>query len=129
MNTSLKLASPLARLLLVLLFLISGFGKVTGYGATEGYMAAMGVPTFLLPLVIITELGFSLLILVGYKCRLMAFLLAGYSILTALIFHHDFADQMQFINFMKNVSMAGGFLLLVINGAGAYSIDEHKKKA
>jgi putative oxidoreductase len=77
----------------------------------------------LLPAVIATELGGALAIFLGWRTRLVAGLLAGFSILTALVFHNNFADQMQMINFLKNLSIAGGFLLLLVNGAGPLSLD------
>ena len=127
MNIIQQLAAPVGRLLLVLLFITSGFGKIMNYPETVSYMEGMGVPGLLLPLVVFTEIVGSALILVGYRTRLVAFLLAGYSILTALVFHVNFSDHMQFINFMKNVSIAGGFLMMVAFGAGCYSIDNRNK--
>ena len=124
MNTSVNNASALlGRFLLVAIFIFSGIGKITGYAATQGYMESMGVPGFILPLVILLEVFGGLAILVGFKTRLVAFLMAGFSIVSALIFHADFGDQNQMMNFMKNLAMAGGFLMIVAHGAGAYSID------
>jgi putative oxidoreductase len=91
-------------------------------------MASAGVPGALLPLVIATELGGALAIIVGWRTRTVAFLLAGFSLLTALTFHRNFADQQQLINFLKNVSIAGGFLLLLANGPGPLSIDQRRKQ-
>lgn len=82
-----------------------------------------GVPGALLPAVIATELLGSLAIILGWKARVAAFLLAGFSVLTALIFRNNLADQTQMIMFFKNLSIAGGFLLLVVNGAGPLSLD------
>jgi len=111
------------RFLLSLLFLLSGFGKVTAYGATAAYMSASGVPSALLPVVIATELLGGLAIVLGWKTRVAAFLLAGLSLLTAIAFHRNFADQTQMIMFLKNLSIAGGFLMLVVNGVGPLSLD------
>jgi putative oxidoreductase len=111
------------RILLVLLFLLSGIGKLGGYSATAAYMSSAGVPGALLPAVIATELGGSLAIILGWRTRVVAALLAGFSVLTALAFHNNFADQTQMVMFLKNFSIAGGFLLLVANGAGPLSID------
>jgi putative oxidoreductase len=77
----------------------------------------------LLPAVIATELLGSLAIILGWKARVAAFLLAGFSVLTALIFHNNLADQTQMIMFFKNLAIAGGFLVLVANGAGPLSLD------
>lgn len=111
------------RVLLAQLFLLAGLSKLGAYGATAAYMSSVGVPTVLLPLVIATELGGSIAIILGWKTRAVAALLAGFSILTALVFHSNFADQTQMIMFLKNISIAGGFLLLVARGAGALSLD------
>ena len=113
-----------ARILMPILFITAGWGKITGYAGTQQYMEAMGVPGFMLPLVIILEIFGGLAILVGFKARLVALLMAGFSIVSAIIFHADFGDQNQMINFMKNLAMAGGFLMIFVNGPGAYSIDE-----
>ena len=118
-----KIAELAARVLLSSLFLVSGLGKLTAYAATAGYMASLGVPGALLPLVIATEVLGSIAIIAGWHTRIVAFLLAGFSLLTALIFHNHFADQNQATHFLKNVAIAGGFLLLVINGAGPLSLD------
>ena len=86
-------------------------------------MSSLGVPAALLPVVIAAEVLGALAIIAGWKTRVTAVLLAGFSLLTALIFHHNFGDQIQMIMFLKNVSIAGGFLLLVAHGSGPLSID------
>jgi len=111
------------RVLMSVIFLAAGVGKVGAYAGTEGYMESMGVPGALLPLVIVLEIGGGLALMLGWQTRVSAFLLAGFSVLSALIFHADFADQMQTIMFMKNLAIAGGLLTLVANGAGSWSID------
>lgn len=111
------------RVLLAALFLASGLGKIPGYAATAGYMAAMGVPSLLLPAAIAIEVFGAVAIIVGWKTRITALLLAGYTLLAALLFHSNFGDQIQMVMFMKNVSIAGGFLLLVAHGAGPLSLD------
>jgi putative oxidoreductase len=116
------------RSLLAVLFLLSGLGKIGAYAGTAGYMSSLGVPGALLPLVIATEVLGALAIIVGWKTRVIAFLLAGFSLLTAVIFHNNFGDQIQTIMFLKNVSIAGGYLLLVANGAGPLSIDRRLAK-
>lgn len=115
--------SLLGRAGLSLIFIISGWGKIAGYAATQGYMESMGVPGALLPLVVALELGGGLAILAGVFTRPLAVAIALFSIASALIFHADFADQMQAISFWKNVAMAGGFLVLAANGPGALSLD------
>jgi putative oxidoreductase len=122
-NTVTNITELAGRSLLAVLFLLSGFGKIGGYTATAGYMSSVGVPAVLLPVVIATEVLGALAIILGWQTRVAAFLLAGYSLLAALIFHANFADQIQMIMFLKNVSIAGGFLLLVAHGAGPLSLD------
>lgn len=115
--------SLLGRLGLSLIFLISGWGKIAGYAATQGYMDSVGVPGALLPLVIALELGGGLALLAGVFTRWTSLALAGFSVVSALIFHANFADPIQSILFWKNIAMAGGFLVLAANGAGALSLD------
>jgi putative oxidoreductase len=115
--------SLLGRVGLSLIFLISGWGKLAGYAATQGYMESVGVPGALLPLVIALELGGGLALVAGVATRWTALALAAFSVVSALIFHADLADPIQSIMFWKNVAMAGGFLLLAANGPGALSVD------
>ena len=126
MNTTQNAADLLGRILISLIFLLSGLHKIGGYEATQGYMAAMGVPGALLPIVIALEVGGALAIILGYHTRLFAFLLAGFSVVSALLFHRALGDQVQFIMFMKNLAMAGGFLFLVARGAGDWSLDARR---
>lgn len=116
------------RVLLVTLFLLSGLGKLTTYAATQGYMASAGVPGALLPLVIGLELLGSLAIIAGWHTRTVALLLAGFSVVSGVLFHSNFADQIQMIMFLKNLSIAGAFLLLAANGAGVFSVDARRAK-
>jgi putative oxidoreductase len=116
------------RILLAAIFLISGLGKIGGYAATAGYMTSVGVPGALLPAVIAFEVLGAIAIIVGWKTRLTAILLAGFTLVSGLLFHSNFADQMQMIMFLKNVSIAGGFLLLAAHGAGALSLDRRNTK-
>jgi len=126
MNTTQNAADLVGRILISLIFLLSGLHKIGGYEATQGYMAAMGVPGALLPIVIALEVGGALAIILGYHTRLFAFLLAGFSVVSALLFHRALGDQVQFIMFMKNLAMAGGFLFLVARGAGDWSLDARR---
>jgi putative oxidoreductase len=130
MNTTLTNLFALAsRLFLAFLFVVAGWGKVNGIEGTAGYMASVGIPLagILVYLVILTELGGGILIAIGYQTRIVAFLMAGFTLISALIFHFNFADQGQAINFMKNIAIAGGFFSLVANGAGAWSLDGRSK--
>ena len=111
------------RVLLAGMFLMSGLGKIAAYAGTAAFMSSVGVPGVLLPLVIATEVIGAVAIIAGWQTRIVAFLLAGFTLLAAAFFHNNFGDQNQMIHFLKNVSIAGGFLLLVANGAGPLSID------
>ncbi|CAH6180726.1 DoxX family protein [Pantoea agglomerans] len=113
----------LARILMPILFITAGWGKITGYAGTQQYMEAMGVPGFMLPLVILLEFGGGLAILFGFLTRFTALFTAGFTILTAFLFHSNFAEGVNQLMFMKNLSIAGGFLVLGLVGPGAYSID------
>lgn len=126
MNQIQSLAAPAGRVLLALLFLLAGLQKIGAYEGTLGYMASQGVPGFTLPLVIGLEVFGALAIIVGWHTRLAAFLLAGFSLLSALLFHFKPDDAMQMTMFLKNVAIAGAFLLLVAHGAGAYSLDNRR---
>ena len=128
-TSTVKNVSELAgRSLLSVLFLLSGVGKIGAYAGTTGYMSSVGLPGVLLPLVIATEVLGAIAIILGWQTRIAALLLAGYSLLAALIFHANFGDQIEMIMFLKNVSIAGGFLLLVANGAGRLSLDRRLAK-
>jgi putative oxidoreductase len=120
-----NLALLAGRIMLSAIFIQAGYGKLMGFssGGPQKYMEAMGVPGMLLPLVIITELGFGLMVLVGFKTRIAAFLLAGFTAVAAVLFHLKTGDQGQMIHFMKNIAISGGFLALMVAGAGAYSMD------
>ena len=110
-----------------LMFVTSGLSKISGYAGTQDYMEAMGVPGVLLPLVIAVEVIGGLAVMLGWHTRIAAFLLAGFSLLSALLFHANFGDQMQMIMFMKNVAIAGGFLMIVSQGGGAFALDNRLK--
>ena len=112
-----------SRVLLALMFVMAGWSKIGGYAGTQGYMEAMGVPGFLLPLTILLEFGGGLAVLFGFLTRTTALFTAGFTLLTAFIFHSNFAEGVNSLMFMKNLTIAGGYLLLAITGPGAFSID------
>ena len=120
------LSAPLGRLLLALIFIVSGVGKIGAYAGTQAYMDSMGVPGVLLPLVIALEILGGLAIIVGWQARIAAFLLAGFCLLSAVLFHGNIGDQGEQIQFLKNLGLAGGFLLIVAHGAGAWSLDNRR---
>jgi len=119
-------ALPLiGRILLATIFIMSGTGKLGAPAATQGYIAAMGMPAPLLAYLgaIAIELGGGLLLLVGYRTRLVAAVLAAFCVVTAFIFHHALAEQNQMIHFLKNFAMAGGLLQIVAFGPGRIGWD------
>ena len=119
------------RLLIGLPFAMSGFGKLAAYGPTVAKIAAVGlpVPPLAFAVAVVVELGGGLLLIAGYRARLIALALALFSLVTAAWFHSNFADQNQMIHFLKNVMMAGGLLQIVAFGAGAISIDNRLSKS
>jgi putative oxidoreductase len=127
MKTFQDLAAPVGRILLALMFLLAGLNKISGYAGMQGYMESMGVPGALLPLVIALEVLGGIMLMLGWHTRLTAFLLAGFTLLATLIFHSNLGDQTQMLFFMKNLSIAGGLLLVVSHGAGPYSIDNRQR--
>ncbi|AZO15275.1 DoxX family protein [Mesorhizobium sp. M2A.F.Ca.ET.043.05.1.1] len=115
----------LGRILLAVIFLLSGFGKLTAISGTAAYFGSLGlpVPTVTAVLVGLIELLGGLAVLVGFQTRIVAWVLATFTIATGLVAHTGWADQMQMIQFLKNLAITGGFILLASSGAGAYSID------
>lgn len=120
-----RIASPIGRILIALLFVVFGVQKITGYSGTEAYMVSHGLPGTLLPLVILLEVGGGVAIILGWFTRTVALIFALFCITTAVIFHSNFGDQMQMTFFLKDVALAGGFLFLVANGPGPLSIDKN----
>ena len=115
----------LGRILLAVIFLLSGFGKLTAISATAGYFGGLGLPLPTVTAVVVglIELLGGLAILVGFHTRIAAWVLAIFTIATGLVAHTGWADQMQMIQFLKNLAITGGFIVLASSGAGAYSID------
>ena len=112
------------RIFISLVFLLSGFNKIGNYEGTIGWMESFGMPGIFLIPAIILEVGAPILIIIGYKVKISAALLSLFCIATAVIFHNDFSNQMQFVSFMKNIALTGGFLFLVVNGAKDFSLDK-----
>ena len=117
--------SLVARILMAYIFIIAGWGKITAYTATAGYMESMGVPAALLPVTILVELGGGLALLFGFQARFAALGLAVFSLITAFLFHGGADDA---INFMKNLAMTGGLFFLMLHGAGKFSLDHMIEK-
>lgn len=113
-----------SRILLGLIFVLAGFGKLMDPAGTAGYIASVGLPGLLVwPTIALEFLG-GLAIIVGYQTRIVSLALAAFCVLSAAIFHNNFADQMQMISFLKNLAIAGGFLQLYLHGAGALAVDK-----
>ncbi|MBD3626405.1 MAG: DoxX family protein [Rhodobacteraceae bacterium] len=130
MTDAIKYAAPLGRILLSFMFIVSGWGKLGDPAGTAAYIQSGGLPGFLVWPTIALELIGGIFILVGFQTRITAFLLAGFSVVTGVLFHlvpsqgmEGMAQMMQVIMFNKNLSIAGGFLLLVALGAGPLSVD------
>jgi len=117
------------RAMLAAIFIVAGFGKIGAYAGTQAYMESMGLPGMLLPAVIALEIGGGIAILIGFQTRIAAALLAGFTLLAAVIFHSDFSQQLQSILFMKNIAIAGAFLLLIAQGPGLWAIGASRAPA
>lgn len=118
----------IARILMSIMFIVAGYSKIGAYAGTQEYMASAGVPGFLLPLVILLELGGGLAILFGFFTRCTALAFAAFCLASAWMFHNVPGDQMQQIMFMKNITIAGGFLILACAGAGKFSFDHARTR-
>jgi putative oxidoreductase len=123
--------AAVGRLLLAIVFILSGLGKIASPEATQGYIASAGLPLPLLSylIAIVIELGGGVLLVFGYRTRIVALALAAFTVSTALVFHNDFADQNQMIHFLKNISIAGGLLQAAAFGAGSLSLDARRQRA
>ena len=117
----------LGRLLLSAIFLINGIGKIFNYEGTIQYMENFDVPGYLIIPAITVEIFFPILLIIGYYTKFSALVLSLFTLALAVIFHTDFSNQMQLMSFLKNIAIAGGFLIIFVYGPGKYSID-HKLK-
>ena len=115
------------RIFISALFLISAFNKIFNLDGSIGWMEGFGVPGFLIFPAIAVEIILPVLVIVGYRARLAAGLLAVFCLMTAFLFHFDFADQSQLVSFLKNIGLAGGFLFIVANGTKDWAVDKEKK--
>ncbi|MDQ6435073.1 DoxX family protein [Mesorhizobium sp. LHD-90] len=116
------------RVLLSILFIFAGFGKLTDISGTAGWFGSIGLPLPVIAAVVIGLLEFfgGLAILVGFKTRIAAIAIAVFTVAATLIAHTNFADQVQLLFFLKNVSITGGLLVLAAFGPGALSIDARR---
>ena len=129
MNTTSSIVAAAGRVLIALIYLFSGVGKILAPAATQAYIASAGLPAPVLVYVIaiVIELGGGILLVLGFRTRIAAGIMAAFTIAAALGFHHDFSNQDQLIHFMKNIAMTGGLLQVVAFGAGALSIDRRRR--
>ena len=125
MSTPNKYLPLIGRILIGAPFIMSGIGKLTSFTATAGFIASVGLPLAGLGVVIavLMEAGGGTLLLLGYRTRLVAPLMALFTLATAIFFHHNFADQNQMIHFLKNIMLVGGLLNIAYFGAGPVSLD------
>ena len=117
----------IGRILISALFLISAYNKIFNLDGSMGWMEGFGVPGFLIFPAIAIEVVLPVLVIVGYQARIAAGILAIFCLATAFIFHFDFSNQTQFVSFLKNIGLAGGFLFIVVNGTKDWSVDREKK--
>ena len=118
-----KILELIGRILISAIFLLSGFNKIGNYDGTVGWMESFGLPGFLLIPAIILEILFPLLLIIGYQTKIAALVMAIFTIVVAIIFHTNFDDHMQFITFFKDIAIAGGFMIIMVNGSGRFSLD------
>ena len=117
----------IGRIFISALFLISAYNKVFNLEGSMGWMEGFGIPGFLIFPAIAVEIILPVLVIVGYQARIAAGILAVFCLMTAFLFHFDFADQSQLISFLKNIGLAGGFLFIVVNGTKDWAVDREKK--
>ena len=117
----------IGRIFISLVFLLSGYNKIFNYDNTISWMEGFGIPGFLLWPAIVLEILLPIFIIIGYRTQISAIILAIFCLATALIFHYDFANQMQTIAFLKNFGLAGGFLFIATNGPKEWAIEKKRK--
>jgi len=126
-STHLQSTVPLiGRVLLALIFIVSGLSKLAAPAATQSYIVSAGLPFPQLAYVaaVTIEILGGVLLLVGYRTRIVAWVLAGFALMAGAAFHHALGDQSQFIHLLKNLAIAGGMLQVAAFGPGRFSIDE-----
>lgn len=119
-----KISPLIGRIIIGGFFLMAGLGKIGDVAGTAGYMDSVGIPGFLAWPAIIFEIALGVAMIIGFKTRLAALAGAAFCVVTAVMFHNNFADQIQMIMFLKNLAIAGGFLMYFAHGAGAYAVDK-----
>ena len=117
----------LGRILISALFLISALNKIFNLDGSMSWMEGYGIPGLLIFPAIAIEIILPIFVIIGYQARIAAGILALFCLITAFLFHFDFSNQSQFISFLKNIGLAGGFLFIVVNGTKDWSVDREKK--
>ena len=113
----------IGRIFLSALFLIEGIGKLFTQEQVITYMEDYGVPGILFIPAVVVEILFPLLLIVGYKTKLVASVMSLFTLTVAIIFHTDFGDGMQLISFLKNLAITGGFMIVIAYGSNKFSLD------
>jgi putative oxidoreductase len=131
MNKQHALIATFGRLLIAAIFLLSGVGKVADPHMTQGYIASAGLPFPLLAYLVAVaiELGGGVLLVAGYRVRIVGAVMAVFTVAAALGFHHHLADQNQMVHFLKNIAITGGLLQVVAFGAGTFGLDARRATA
>ena len=117
----------IGRILISALFLISALNKIFNLDGSMSWMEGYGIPGLLIFPAIAIEIILPIFVIIGYQARIAAGILAIFCLITAFLFHFDFSNQSQFISFLKNIGLAGGFLFIVVNGTKDWSVDREKK--
>ena len=118
-----------ARILLGLLFLMAGIGKLGDVSGFGGYMASGGIPAFLAWPVVLFEILAGLALIAGFQTRVVALALGAFCVVSGVLYHVDPADQMQMTQLLKNLALAGGYIALAVAGPGALSVDARTGRA
>ena len=123
--TAVNTYAPLVgHILIAVLFLLAGLGKLGDVQGFAGYLQSGGLPAILAWPSILFEIAVGALLLIGFQTRLVGLAGAGFCVVAAALYHNNFADQVQMIMFLKNLAIAGGFLLLAANGPGRFALDK-----
>ena len=123
--TSINTYAPIiGRVLIAVLFLLAGLGKLADVPGFTGYLQSGGLPGFLAWPAIIFEIAVGVLLVIGFQTRLVGLAGAAFCVVSAALYHNNFADQTQMVMFLKNLAIAGGFLLLAANGPGKFALDK-----
>jgi putative oxidoreductase len=124
MNSINTYAPLVSRILIAVLFLLAGLGKLADVPGFTGYLQSGGLPGFLAWPAILFEIAVGVLLVIGFQTRWVGLAGAAFCVVSAALYHNNFADQTQMVMFLKNLAIAGGFLLLAANGPGKFALDK-----